>query len=99
MKESIVENVKEGVSTFDVNKVTVLNTDWSKTGISFAVFQNHCNCSRVDIRCCPMGWRLVLCGSRFCSPAESRYLPVEGDALAVACGMKKAKYFLLGARD
>ena len=31
--------------------------------------------------------------------AESRYSPVEGEALAVAWGMWKAKYFLLGAKD
>ena len=41
----------------------------------------------------------MLCGSRFCSGAESRYSAVEGEALAVAWGMKKAKYFLLGAKD
>ena len=42
---------------------------------------------------------MVLCNSRFCIPAESRYSPMEGEALAVVWGMKKAKYFLLGAKD
>ena len=98
-KESIVKSVKKGVVMFNVNKLTVLNTDWSKTGILFAIFQKHCSCSGINIICCRKGWRLVLCNSRFCSPAEGRYFPVEGEALAVAWGMKKGKYFLLGAKD
>ena len=35
----IVESVKEGIKSFDVDRVTCLNTDWSKVGISFAI--NH----------------------------------------------------------
>ena len=42
---------------------------------------------------------LVLCNSRYTSPAESRYSPVEGECLAVAWSLKKAKYFVLGCEN
>ena len=77
---------------------TVLNTDWSKIGISGVVLQKYCLCEKIDLRCCNARWKLVFCGSKFCSPAESRYSPVEGEALAVAWGLWKAK-FLLGSRN
>ena len=48
-KENIIESIKKGVSTFNVNRSTVLNTDWSKIGILFAVFQKHCNCMGINI--------------------------------------------------
>ena len=38
-------------------------------------------------------------GSRFTHPAESRYAPVEGEALAVADSLDKARHFVLGCRD
>ena len=47
-------------------------------------------------QCCETGWRLVFAGSRFTSPAESRYAPVEGEALAVTDALEKCKYFILG---
>jgi len=43
------------------------------------------------------GWRVALCGSRFCSSAESRYSPVEGELLAVTWALKKTRIFTLGA--
>ena len=36
---------------------------------------------------------------RFTNPAESRYAPVEGEALAVVFGLEKAKHFVLGCND
>ena len=38
-------------------------------------------------------------GSRFASATESRYAPVEGEALAVADALEKAQYFVLGCND
>ena len=35
-------------------------------------------------------------GSRFTSPAESRYAPIEGEALAVVDALEKTKHFVLG---
>ena len=97
-KEMIVESVKEGIKSFDVDRVTCLNTDWSKVGISFAIMQKYCPCSKVSLRCCRTGWKLCYANSRFCSLAESRYSPIEGEALAVAWGLERGKHFLMGAR-
>ena len=40
-----------------------------------------------------------MCGSRFCSLAESRYSPVEGELLAVTWALKKTRIFTLGATN
>ena len=42
---------------------------------------------------------MTLVGSRFTHAAESRYAPVEGEALAIADALDKAHYFMLGCRD
>ena len=42
---------------------------------------------------------MTLVGSRFTHAAESRYAPVEGEALAVADALGKVRYFVLGCRD
>ena len=34
--------------------------------------------------------------AKFCSPAESRYHPIEGEALAAVYGLQKCKFFILG---
>ena len=39
---------------------------------------------------------MVLAGSRFTTGAESRYAPVEGEALAVAWALHKTRHFTLG---
>ncbi|CAG2216565.1 unnamed protein product [Mytilus edulis] len=44
-------------------------------------------------------WRITLVGSRFTHPAESRYAPVEGEALAVVDALDKARYSVLGCDD
>ena len=38
----------------------------------------------------------MLAGSQFLNSAESRYVPVEGEALAVAWGLDQTKYFTQG---
>ena len=45
------------------------------------------------------GWKVVLVGSRFTSGAESRYAPIEGEALALVDGLEKARHFVLGCPD
>ena len=42
---------------------------------------------------------MTLVGSRFTHAAESRYAPIEGEALAVADALDKARYFVLGCED
>ena len=42
-------------------------------------------------------WKLLQCGSRFLTDAESRYSATEIEMLAVVWAVKKAKLFLLGS--
>ena len=49
--------------------------------------------------CCRDGWRLIFAGSRFTTDAESRYAPIEGEALAIAYALEKCKMFTLGCND
>ena len=98
-KRIIVEEIENGVRIYDKSRPTCLATDWSKSGIGFWLFQKHCTCTDVKPFCCNSGWKIALVGSRFTSPAESRYAPVEGEALAVVYALDKARYFVLGCTD
>jgi hypothetical protein len=49
--------------------------------------------------CCASGWKTTLVGSRFTHPAESRYAPIEGEALAVADALNKSRFFVLGCNN
>ena len=71
-KSEICHRIKEGVRIFDKDRPTCLATNWSKDGIGY------CQCPSREILCCQEGWKIVLVGSRFTHPAESRYAPVEG---------------------
>ena len=46
--------------------------------------------------CCEDGWRITVAGSRFLTETESRYAAVEGEALAIAWGLKQTRYFTQG---
>ena len=81
-KEKLIELVHEGVRTFDPQHCTALQTDWSKDGIGYLLLQHRCQCPTTEAPiCCPEGWSLVYAGSRFTTPAESRYAPIEGVSL------------------
>ena len=62
-------------------------------------FKKHCSCPSTTPFCCKVGWRITLVGSRFTPRAESRYAPVEGEALAVVDALDKARHFTLGCTD
>ena len=98
-KDRIVQEIETGVRIFDKSKPTCIATDWSKTGIGFWLLQKHCGCMPVKPFCCNDGWKVTLVGSRFTHAAESRYAPIEGEALAVADALDKARYFVLGCED
>ena len=98
-KEVIVSEIVHGVQIFDKSRPTCLATDWSKNGVGFWLLQKHCHCSKIAPFCCQTGWRVTLVGSRFTTSAESRYAPVEGEALAVVHALDKAKYFVQGCQD
>ena len=94
-----MEAVKEGVRHFEIDKPTCLACDWSKAGIGFFLIQKWCSCDGTHPRCCNDGWRLVLVGGRFTSPAESRYSVTEGECLVVVDALHKARHFVLGCKD
>ena len=99
-KRVIVEKIENGVKTFEINRTTGLATDYSKTGISFFLFQKHCKCpGEADMSCGEGHWKVILAGSRFTNDAESRYAPVEGEALALVYGLESCRMFILGCPD
>ena len=98
-KLHICSKIQSGVEIFDKGRPTCLATDWSKSGIGFWLTQKHCKCQTSDPFCCRDGWRVTLVGSRFTHAAESRYAPVEGEALAVADALDKTRHFVLGCSD
>ena len=98
-KALIIAEIHKGVEIYDKSKPTCLATDWSRDGIGFWLFQKHCPCTSSKPFCCKTGWRITLVGSRFTSGAESRYAPIEGEALAVVDALDKARHFTLGCSD
>ena len=98
-KSIIINEILKGVEIYDKTKPTCLVSDWSKEGIGFWLFQKHCKCPSSRPFCCKTGWRITLVGSRFTSSAESRYAPIEGEALAVVDALEKARHFVLGCPD
>ena len=77
--------------------MTVLVTDWSLEGQSLGLWQKHCNCKGpVTIVCCRRGWKIVFMSSRFNNDAQSRYSPIEGEALKKFWAVNKADYFIYG---
>ena len=98
-KQEIMRQIHAGVKMFDINRTTCIATDWSKTGIGAYLLQKYCSCNSKKPFCCPDGWQLTLVSSRFLTDAESRYAPVEGEALAVVFGLDKCKHFILGCED
>ena len=98
-KAIILSEIEEGVRIFDKTKPTCLATDWSKSGIGFWLMQKHCSCPKKTPFCCRTGWKTTLVGSRFTHAAESRYAPIEGEALAVADALEKTRFFVLGCKN
>ena len=98
-KDAIIQSVSEGVRIFDKERKTCLSTDWCKQGIGFSLYQKHCECVSEVPFCCPSGWKITFASNRFTHKAEQRYAPIEGEALAVAYALKKARHFVLGCRD
>ena len=83
------------LAQFDPKLETRLETDGSKLkGLGYSLQQEHgssCKC-----KCPGVIWKNVQCGSRFLSETESRYAPIEFEALSVAWAVRKCHYFLAG---
>ena len=95
-KSAIADAICHGVEIFDPTRRTCLRPDWSTKGIGYFLLQKHCACASGIPGCCQSGWRVTLAGSRFLTPAEQRYAPGEGEALAVVWGVEQTKYFTQG---
>ena len=98
-KLEIIRQCELGVKSFDPRLPTVLATDWSKQAMGLWLCQKHCACDSTKPGCCHDGWKTVYVSSRFCSPAESRYAPIEGEMLAAVWAMEKCRFFLLGMKE
>ena len=97
-KSYVVDMVIDGVRMFEMGRSTCLATDWSKTGLGFFLLQKHCTCTELTKapRCGPGHWKLIFAGSRFTKDAETRYSPIEGEALAVVFALDQSRMFVLG---
>ena len=99
-KLEIINAVKDGVKSFSLELRTCLQTDWSKNGIGYLLLQQHCKCDSDKIpTCCETGWQLIFAGSRFTNPAESRYSPTEGEALALVWSLHHSRMFTQGCKS
>ena len=94
-KRFIVQEIADGIKTFEVNRPCALWTDWCKNGIGFSLFQKRCKCL-IDPSCCKTGWKLVFANSRFTHENEKNYKPIEGESLALVFSLKRSKMFILG---
>lgn len=95
-----MEKIKKGVRTFEMNRATELATDYSKTGISYFLFQKHCRCpGELNMGCADGHWKIILTGSRFTNDSESWYAPEEGEALALVHRLESCQMFILGCPD
>ena len=95
-KLEIIKRVENGIKMFDCRKATCLSTDWCKIGMGFLLFQQMCNCQPIEGPDCGGDhWVVVYAGSRFTTDAESRYAPIEGEALAVVHGLGSCKICVL----
>jgi len=75
---------------FSLNKPTRLCTNASQHGLGFVLQQQQLETKQ---------WLLVQAGSRFLTPAESRYAVIELELLAVAWAIMKCKLFLRGLQN
>ena len=98
-KAVIIGEIQKGVEIYNKDLPTCLVTDWSREGIGYWLLQKHCPCTSSRPLCCKSGWKVTLVGSRFTSGAESRYSPVEGEALAIVDALDKARHYVLGCPD
>ena len=98
-KTELINAIKNGVRIFDPFRQTCLTPDWSKTGIGYWLRQKYCGCESSKPDCCTEGWRITLAGSRFLKSSETRYAPIEGEALAIAWALEDSRFFTLGCDD
>ena len=65
--------------------------------MGFLLLQMYCMCPTEKVPMySPNGWCIVFAGSRFCTDAEHRYAPIEGEAAAIAWALEKCRIFIMG---
>ena len=91
--EQAFRRVKEALASppvlaaFDPAFPTTLQTDASRLhGLGYALLQDHGGGQQ----------RLIQCGSRFLTDAETRYATIELELLAVVWAMGKTKFYIAG---
>ena len=88
--KSHICNSDDVLAFFDPNRPTRLETDASRLhGIGFVLRQLHDGDK----------WRIVQCGSRFLTSAESRYSVIELECLALVWATKKLNVYLFGLEN
>ena len=89
------------LAIFDPSLPTRLYADAAKTkGLGYSLQQQHgngckCKCSFTDGES-STAWKNVQCGLQFLQDCETRYAPIEFEALGVAWAVKQCRYFLAG---
>ena len=84
VKEDTVSLAMTGVTMFQLGVWRVLETNYSKDRLCFVLQQKTCSCKlmnneKINLNCCKDRVRVILCGPRFTTVAESRYAAVEGE--------------------
>ena len=75
---------------FKVVRITAHVMDGAQEGQSLSLWQKHCDCKGpITIVCCRRGLRIVFMSSRFNNDAQSRYSPIEGEALTVYWAVRR----------
>ena len=74
----------ENLRLYDVNRPTKIRVDGSKlNGIAVILYQQHGE-----------NWYPITCGSRYLTPAEKKWYPIEIEMLAVMWGCKQMNMYL-----
>ena len=95
----VITKVQEGIKTFDINKRICHQEERIKAEIVYLLLQQHCSCPPTSaLVCCPEGWCLVLAGSQITTELECRYVPTEGECLAISWSINNARIFILRAK-
>ena len=86
-KDIITDEKGSILSHFDPSKPIHLYTDASKKGLGFILIQQEEGSAP----------KLINSGSRFITPAEKNYAPVELECLAIQWAIKQSRLYLAGA--
>ena len=87
--KSHIVNSDTVLALFDPSRPTRLETDASRLhGLGFVLRQLHDD-----------SWRIVQCGSRFLTDAETRYAVIELELLALVWATKKLHVYLFGLEN